>query len=64
MLHGASEFDLLRQMLQGVKVSADRSSPDGHEVHVVADIAREMLQLKGKERRWTQAIVPQELGLA
>ena len=64
VLHGASEFDLLRQMLTGVKVAVDRLAPDEHHVHVVADIAREILQLRGKDRKWTQSIAPQELGLS
>ena len=59
MLHGASEFDLLRQMLTGVKIAVDRLAPDDHHV---ADIAREILQLRGKDRKWTQSIAPQELG--
>ena len=62
LLQTASEFDLMRRLLGRVKLSVDRLSPEGHEVHVVADICRQLLAVRSKEKKFSEAIIPQAIG--
>ena len=61
LLQTASEFDLMRRLIGRVKLSVDRLSPEGHEVHVVADICRQLLAVRSKEKKWSEAIIPQAI---
>jgi hypothetical protein len=59
----ASEFDLLRTVGHMVKRGIDRASGESHEVHTVADVAREILALRGKSAKWSRRPVPHNLRL-
>lgn len=63
LLAGASEFDLLRTVGNLIKRSSDRASDDSHEVHTVADVAREILAMRGKGGKWSHRPVPSSLRL-
>jgi sister-chromatid-cohesion protein PDS5 len=60
---GASEFDLLRTVGQMVKRGVDRAAGESHEVHIVADVAREILAQRGKSAKWSRRPVPHNLRL-
>lgn len=60
---GASEFDLLRTVGHMVKRGIDRAAGESHEVHTVADVAREILALRGKSAKWSRRPVPHNLTL-
>ena len=46
-----------------MKRAADRTSSDSHEVHIVADVAREILTHRGLSSRYSKSPVPTNLSL-
>eukprot|EP00316_Scyphosphaera_apsteinii_P022810 CAMPEP_0119320840 /NCGR_PEP_ID=MMETSP1333-20130426/53618_1 /TAXON_ID=418940 /ORGANISM="Scyphosphaera apsteinii, Strain RCC1455" /LENGTH=1313 /DNA_ID=CAMNT_0007327653 /DNA_START=37 /DNA_END=3978 /DNA_ORIENTATION=+ len=58
VLGQAAQFDLLRTAVNMIKRALDRSSEDGREVHVVADVAREIIAFRGRSSKYSQKVVP------
>ena len=60
---GACEFDLLRTVGNMVKRGVDRVAPESYQVHTVADVAREILAMRGRGGKWSHRPVPHNLTL-